>query len=172
MLNNQQVNAVTIELVEHPNLVQEEQIRKLQEKVFSYIDEKEVKEDFYHPAGVHMTEQLFKDKKIKLGGYGICVDTDYQGKGIGSLVSKKAMEYLKENGVEVAFLSIDPTNKLSLALHRKNGFIVFQRKFCWTNSNGLLMEDDGAMIAAVNSKELFEFILNSSQALYVGNRYR
>ncbi len=187
IMNSDQMNSIAIELVENPNEAQKKQIHKLQLEVFSYIDEQEAKEDFYHPesahvlaclddelvawAGIHITKQVFQDKEIKLGGYGIGVATNYQGQGIGSLVSKTAMDYLRDNGIEVAFLSVDLNNPVSLALHRKNGFVILPQKFSWTNANGYLQEDNGAMIAPVNSQELFEFILNGNEVLYVGNGY-
>jgi len=186
MSNIQQINPI-IKLVEKPNKTQKKQIYKLQQEVFSYIDEKEAKEDFYHLesahvlaylgdelvawAGVHTTQQVFQDRSIKLGGYGICTRTNYQGQGIGSLVSKKAMEYLQGNGVEVAFLSVDLEKEASIAFHKKNGFVMLSQKFSWTNSNGKLREDNGAMIAPVNSQEIFEFILKGKEILYVGNGY-
>jgi GNAT superfamily N-acetyltransferase len=187
MLNNKNTNSITIKLVEKPSENQNKEIYKLQRVVFSYIDEKEATEDFYHPvsahvlaylgdelvgwACVHITQQIFQDKRIKLGGYGICTHTNYQGQGVGSLVSKKAMEYLKDNGVEVAFLSVDLDKETSIAFHKKNGFVMLPQNYSWTNVSGQLKEDRGAMIAPVNSQELFEYILKENEVLYVGNGY-
>lgn len=187
MSNDQFINSITIKVVEKPSQTQIIEIFKLQQEVFSYIDEKEAKEDFYHPesahvlaylgddlvswAGAHISQQLFQDKSIRLGGYGICTHTNYQGQGIGSLVSKKAMEYLKDSGVEVAFLSVDLDNESSIALHKKNGFVMLSQKYSWTNSNGELKEDKGAMIAPVHSQELFQYILKGNEVLYVGKGY-
>jgi hypothetical protein len=114
MSNNRLINSIAIKLVEKPSQTQKKQIFRLQQEVFSYIDEKEAKEDFYHPesahvlaylgddlvswAGVHISQQVFQDKSIKLGGYGICTHTNYQGQGIGSLVSKKPWSILKIMG--------------------------------------------------------------------------
>ena len=187
MLGNQQVNSNVIKLLENPNQTQKKRIYQLQQEVFSYIDEREAQEDFYHPesvhvlayfgdelvawAGVHITQQIYQDRSIKLGGYGICTHTNYQGQGIGSLVSKKAMEYLKDSGVEVAFLSVDLDNESSIAFHKKNGFVMLPQNYSWTNYNGESKEDSGAMIAPVNSQGLFELILNGNEVLYVGNGY-
>jgi ribosomal protein S18 acetylase RimI-like enzyme len=185
MLVDQKNNSIIVELVKKPNKAQKEQIAKLQQEVFSHIDEKEIKEDFYHPesahvlayldnelvawAGVHTTQQIFQGKSIRLGGYGICVHCNYQGRGIGSLISKKAMEYLKNEGIEVAFLSVDLDKKASVAFHKKIGYKLLSRKFSWTNSKGELKEDYGGMIAPLNSQELFEFIKNGNDVLSVGN---
>jgi ribosomal protein S18 acetylase RimI-like enzyme len=81
------------------------------------------------------------------------------------------MEYLKNNGVEVAFLSVDLDNESSIAFHKKNGFVMLPQKYSWTNSSGELKEDKGAMIAPVNSQELFNYILKTNKVLYVGNGY-
>jgi ribosomal protein S18 acetylase RimI-like enzyme len=162
-------------------------VSDLKKLVFSSVSDEEAEEDFYHPesahvlayignelvgwAGVHETEQVFEDKIIKLGGYGICTHPDWQRKGIASKISLEAMKFLKENGCDVAFLSVDPANIASVRLHQKNGFVMLPRDYSWTNSKGELKQDSGGMISPVNSQEIFEYILNGKDTLHVGNGY-
>jgi ribosomal protein S18 acetylase RimI-like enzyme len=151
------------------------------------VDEKEVKEDFYHPAstevlayfddklvcwaGVHQTQQFFEGKEVKLGGYAICTHPQYRRKGIATKASQRVMEYLKQSGVEVGFLSIEVGNIAAIKLHKKNGFILFPRKFSWTNAKGEVKEDKGGMIAPIKSYDLFKYILSGKDSLYVGKGY-
>ncbi|MBL7078172.1 GNAT family N-acetyltransferase [Candidatus Shapirobacteria bacterium] len=183
----EKIGRIKVSVVEKLTKEQEEAVKGLQKLAFTEVDDREAEEDFYHPvsiqvlayienelvgwAGVHETKQDFEGKKIKLGGYGICTHPSYQRKGIASEVSKNAMESLKKNGVEVAFLSVDPSNTASVKLHEKSGFILLPRMFSWTNVHGELKESDGGMIAPVNSQELFESVFNGSSTLYVGSGY-
>ncbi len=166
---------------------QEQAVANLQKLTFTGVSEEEAEEDFYHPksaqllayigkelvgwSGVHETEQDFEGKKIKIGGYGICTHPNWQRKGIANKVSQKAMSFIRDNGCDVAFLSIDPSNTAPVKLHQKNGFVMLPRNFSWTNSKGETRQGKGGMIAPVNSQELFQHILNGREVLYVGNGY-
>ena len=166
---------------------QEQDVSDLQKLAFSNVSDNEVEEDFFHPesahllayqgdqligwAGIHKTEQFFEDKKIRIGGYGICTHPDWQRKGIASRISLEAMKFLKKEGCDIAFLSVDPTNIASVKLHQKNGFVMLPRNYSWRNSRGELKQDSGGMISPVNSHELLEYILNGTDVLFVGNGY-
>ncbi len=166
---------------------QEQAVTSLQKLAFTSVSEEETEEDFYHPksaqvlayigrelvgwSGIHETEQNFEGKKIRLGGYGICTHPKWQKRGVAGKVSQAAMDFLKDKGCEVAFLSVDSSNMVSIRLHQKNGFVMLSRDFSWTNSKGEVKQSDGGMIAPVNSQELFEHILSGKEVLYVGNGY-
>jgi len=183
----EQDKKMKVVIVEKLSEEQEKAVSALQKLAFTGVSDEEVEEDFYHPksaqvlayigkelvgwAGIHETEQEFERKKIKLGGYGICTHPNWQRKGVARKVSQAAMDFLKDKGCEVAFLSVEPSNLASIKLHQKNGFVMLPRDFSWTNSKGKVKQSDGGMIAPVNSKELFEHILNGKEVLYVGNGY-
>ena len=166
---------------------QELDVSALTKLAFVDVDEAEATADFYHPmsaqvlaysdeklvgwAGVHETEQDHLEKTIKLGGYGICTHPDWQRRGIASKVAEKAMEFRKESGCEVGFLSGNPGDKCSGRLHGKFGFVMLPQQFSWTNSSGEVKKDIGGMIAPIESKQLFEYILSSDELFYVGHGY-
>jgi GNAT superfamily N-acetyltransferase len=166
---------------------QELAVAELQRLAFTDVEDDEAEEDFYHPesaqvlayvghqlvgwAGIHETAQEYEGKKIRLGGYGICTHPHWQRKGIGRRVSRKAMDFLEDKGCEVAFLSVNLADEGSIRLHQKNGFVMLPQPFSWTNALGENEQDMGGMIAPVNSRELFEHVLNGKDALYVGNGY-
>jgi ribosomal protein S18 acetylase RimI-like enzyme len=183
----EEVNNIAIEVVEKLDGEQQKAVKELQKLAFAGVDDEEAKKDFYHPAsaqvlayigkkligwaGIHEAEQDFEGKKIKLGGYGLCTHPEWQRRGIAGKVSQAAMNFLRKKGCEVAFLSVDPSNTASVRLHQKNGFVMLPRDFSWTNSRGETKRDSGGMIAPVNSRELFERILNGKEVLFVGNGY-
>lgn len=178
---------VEIVLVETPSEGQSEKISTLQKLCFVDVDDKEAEDDFYHPpstqilayvgktlvgwAGVHVTEQTYKGQQIKLGGYGICTHPDFRRMGIASKVAGEAMKYLKNGNCSLGFLSVNPKDEKSIKLHQKHGFEMLSQHFSWANSKGEIKEDIGGMIAPINSKELFNLVLNNSDPLYVGNGY-
>ena len=181
------IDAVTIKVVSVLDPVQQIQVAELQKIAFATVDAQEAQEDFYHReschvlaylkhqlvgwCGVHETTQTYQGKEIKLGGYGICTHPEWRGQGIASRVSKVAKDGLFKRGGEVAFLSVDPTNQASVKLHHKNGFVMLHRDFSWINSQGELKQDRGAMIAPLNSQDLFEHILHGIDVLHLGNGY-
>jgi len=176
-----------IVVVKNPTKDQKKEIKKLQKLTFTEVDNQEVEEDFYHQpsvqvlayindklvgwAGVYETKQEYEGRKVFIGGYGICTHPSYQRRGIASQVSMKAMDYLKKQGIDVAFLSVDPTNEASIKLHKKNGFAMLSKKFSWTDSNGVIKEDNGGMVASVGSKKLFDYVIKGEESFYVGNGY-
>lgn len=52
----------------------------------------------------------------------VYVDSDYQGKGIGSFLMKNLIEASEENGIWTLQAGIFPENYSSIALHKKWGF--------------------------------------------------
>ena len=166
---------------------QDKEVSSLQQLAFTDVEDDEADEDFYHSesaqvlaytadklvgwAGVHQTEQEYMGKTIRIGGYGICTNPDWQRRGIASKVAKKAMEFLKESGCEVGFLSVNPDDEGSVKLHQKYGFVMLPQMFSWTNSSGELKKDTGGMIASIGSSELFKYILEGNDPLYVGHGY-
>src|SRR4030043_1350171 len=117
---------LTIEVIEKLDRKQQKAVKDLQKLSFTNIDDKEAEEDFYHSesahvlayigkkligwAGIHETEQVFKSKKIKFGGYGICTHPNWHRKGIAKKVSQTALNFLKGKGCDVGFLSVDLSN--------------------------------------------------------------
>jgi GNAT superfamily N-acetyltransferase len=122
-------------------------------------------------AGIHFSDTNYQGKKVKLGGYVICTHPDWQGKGVEARLSELALDYIKYKKCDVVFVSVDPSNQPAIMLHHRNGFSMLSNNFSWTNSKGELKEDVGGMIAPANSQVLYDFILNGSEVLHVGNGY-
>ncbi|GEM_PF-1012473 len=178
---------VKIVLIETPSVEQSKKISELQRLCFVDVDSEEADEDFYHSpsvqivayvgdvlvgwAGVHISEQTYKNYRIKLGGYGICTHPDFRQMGIATKVAGEAMTYLKDKGCDIGFLSVNSEDQKSIKLHQKYGFMMLPQYFSWTNNEGEIKEDTGGMIAPINSEELFNLVLDGSDNLYVGEGY-
>lgn len=163
------------------------EVETLQHVCFAHISHDEAEADFYNPeiahvlayedttligwTGIHINKVLFENKHITLGGYGICVHPNYRNQGVATKMGIEALSYLKRAGCEIGFLSVDPSDKASVALHKKLGFLPLNAHFSWTNSEGKLCTDTGAMITSINNSRLFIQIYNSKKPLYVGNGY-
>jgi len=162
---------------------QEKEVGELQEIAFCDTVSDESKTDFYSSrdacvithkdadmvgyAGIHHANIQFENRNIQLGVLrGVCTKKEMRGTGIGTKINTKALKYLKERGDDVAFISADPE---TAKFYEKVGFVIFPRKHIWTNSKGVHKEDFGSMIAPVCSQELFEYILNGSDLLDVGD---
>lgn len=178
---------VRLVLVTTPSDKQAKEISQLQKICFTDVDDDEAEDDFYHPqviqvlaysddvlvgwAGVHITEQMYNDQKIKIGGYGICTHPQWQRQGVASRIVAEIMKYLKDNNCDIGFLSVNPDDEGSVKLHTKYGFEMMSQHFSWTDSKGTLKQDTGGMIAPINSDTLFDMVAHGHVPLYVGNGY-
>jgi len=156
---------------------QKDEMLRLQIACFSdRVTTEEVEEDFisrpiarvlaYHQgelvacAPVFKREVEYEGQTIIVGGFGPCTRKDWRGRGIGTLVCKTAMEYLRGQGCDIAFLSVD-TRHASHPLYERLGFEMLSKPFIYANIRGELKKSDGGMIAPLCSQELFERVLRS-----------
>ena len=106
-------------------------------------------------------EVEYDGQTILVGGFGPCTREDQRGRGIGTRICQAAMDYLRRQGCDVAFLSVD-TGRDSHPLYDKMGFRMLPRPFTYANVQGERKESDGGMIAPLCSPEAFERILRGA----------
>jgi GNAT superfamily N-acetyltransferase len=160
---------------------QKDEMHDLQIACFSgQVTAEEVEEDFisppvarvlaYHQGELVACAEVFRravgygGQTIVLGGFGPCTREDLRGQGIGTLVCKAAMDYLRGQGCDIAFLSVD-TERESHPLYDRLGFNMLPNPFIYANIRGELRESDGGMIAPLCSQELFERVLRGDAQL-------
>jgi hypothetical protein len=68
------------------------------------------------------------------------------------------MDYLRAQGCDVVFLSVDPERE-SHALYERLGFRMLSQPFIYANLHGEPTESEGGMIAPLCSPELFGQVL-------------
>jgi RimJ/RimL family protein N-acetyltransferase len=111
----------------HPPFVTRESIR---EDMSALPPDKEHKDKYY--VGYFENKTLvsvmdlildYPEKKIAFVGL-FMMNSEYQGKGIGSKIIEECCKYLKTLGFEKIRLGVDKGNPQSNAFWKKNGFIT------------------------------------------------
>lgn len=104
----------------------------------------------------------FNGKEILLGGIGgVCTHPDFQRKGIATKMLDVAKEELKKENCNIAYLCTDIT-KLG-NLYGQVGFVPLNRNYKFIGKSGKEYVKSDAMIAPINSREIFEEVLNSKE---------
>lgn len=180
---------VNVRVIREPDMSdrQRQDIRWLQEQCFGHIGKNEIEEDFYSPnvawvmahqddelvgyGGIHKTEVVYEERKINLGGFGVCTREDMRRRGVATRMCTAAMELLELEECDIAFLSIDLSQEGVAKLYENLGFIHLPKMFSWKNVHGDTKQDTGGMIAPVGSQELFEHVLKGTDVFHVGDGY-
>jgi GNAT superfamily N-acetyltransferase len=168
---------------------QKDEMLRLQIACFSdQVTAEEIEEDFNRPsvtrvlayhqneliacAEVFKREVEYEGQTITLGGFGPCTREDFRGQRIGTLVCKAAMDYLRGQGCDIAFLSVD-TGRETHPLYDRLGFKLLPEPFIYANIRGELKESDGGMIApyahrsclSTYYKEMHNSLLHQNQGI-------
>ena len=61
------------------------------------------------------------DNKFAYGA-GIAIHLDYQGRGYGKIIRKLSLKQAEKEGFEGMYVIIEPSNKISLKIHKQQGF--------------------------------------------------
>jgi GNAT superfamily N-acetyltransferase len=152
----------------------------LQKSCFQDIPPEELDEDFDRPSiarvlayedvalvGCAQVFRRFVDyrgSRIDLGGFGgVCTRADRRRQGIGTRVCLAAMSYLRERRCEIAFLAVG-TSTGTHRFYEPFGFRLLARPFVYANSQGLLKQADGGMIAPLCSPDVYEQVMKGETA--------
>jgi GNAT superfamily N-acetyltransferase len=155
---------------------QKDEMLRLQIACFSdQVTAEEVEEDFdrpatacvlaYHQGSLIACAEVFKreveydGQAITLGGFAPCTREDWRGQGIGTRVCKTAMDYLRQQGCDMAFLSVN-IERETHPLYERLGFRMLPKPFIYANIRGELKESEGGIIVPLCSPKLFEQVLH------------
>lgn len=98
-------------------------------------------------AGIESIGKAYK--LIFRSNFGISVDKDYWGLGIGSALTKACIECAKEAGYKQIELDVVAANERAIALYEKFGFVEFGR-----NPRGFFSRESGWQTVVLMRKEL------------------
>lgn len=119
-------------------------------------------------AAVFFREIQFLGIFIKLGGVGkVRVSEDHRNLGIASKMMKEAMKQLHNVGASVALLCTN-TESFLVDFYRKYGFELLCRPYKFVGKSGKEYVDEEGMIAPVDSKEIYNLIMQSGELLDIG----
>ncbi len=118
-------------------------------------------------TALHQRKIQFANKDVVLGGIGrVCTRKDRRRQGIANQMLKEAVKTLKEWDCDMAFLCANV--KESGALYAQVGFVPLNKPYTYSGRSGKLYEERNGMIAPLNSFEIFEEVLHSTQKLHLG----
>ena len=184
-----QSKLVTIEVVLTEDLTQSQNqdIERLGKVCFGKVDQKEAKEHFYAKGfawvfalhgdeivgllELHKRNRVFDNIQFLLGGIGgVCVIPEFRKKGIGKRLMLMALDILKREKCDVVCLNVDLEEPM-YGFYEKLGFEMMERKISFTDINGDLIFDTGTMFKPLNSKKVFNHIMNSDKTFHYGEGY-
>lgn len=117
---------------------------------------------------LHKRTITFGRKKIILGGIGgVCTRKDKRNQGLASIMLKEAIAILKEWDCDIAYLCADIEK--SGSLYSRVGFIPLNRPYSFHGRSGKLHEQHNGMIALLNSREIFEEVLQAQEIFHIGS---
>lgn len=157
---------------------QKEEMQRLQIACFDQVTAQEIDEDYNRPsvarvlaydqgeliacAEVFQRTVEYGGQPILLGGFSPCTRQDRRGRGIGTLVCQAATGYLRRQGCDMLFLSVD-TGRETHPLYERLGFRMLPRPFIYANIHGELKESAGGMIAPLCSPALYGRVLHGDR---------
>ena len=167
--------------------VQKKAVLKLQKECFSDVPKQSIEEDFIAQEfgkifaykdreiigmlSLFKREIVFADKKIALGGMGgVCVTPTMQRKGAGTLMLKNGLSILKRRKCDIACLNVDLEKRI-YDVYEKVGFKMMEREISFENVKGEIVKDSGAMFIPINSKDIYDLVMNGNETFHYGRGY-
>lgn len=174
-----------IQYVETLTEEEKESLKEMQQEVFSStVDEKEASEDFINEPYAHLLIKdenkiignldlhhslgTFKGEEVSIGGLSIGILEEYRKHGYGGKLISMAMEHLKNQNYDLAFLAAAPG---TIPLYEKYGWQVLKVPYTWKNVHGEIKSDTDGMIFSLNNPGLVDSIQEGNTSLYVGRGY-
>lgn len=96
---------------------------------------------------------------------------DMRGCGIGTSVCLTAMDLLRQEGCDVAFLAVGAKSGTA-AFYERLGFVLLGKAFTFVNAHRVTQapsNDDVGMLAPVDSREVFDLVMARSVPLHIGD---
>jgi predicted GNAT family N-acyltransferase len=126
------------------------------------------KDDIIGVTAIFCREILFNNKKIYLGGIGkVRVRDDKRRMGIASAMMSEAIKQLKIVNSDIAYLCTDMQSFL-VKFYEKYDFEKMNQSYTFLSKSGKRYTENEGMIAPINSKKIFEEIMEDKKAFDIG----
>lgn len=112
---------------------------------------------------------IFDSEKILLGGVGgVKVRDSERKKGVASRMMDIAMEELKKEGCDIAFLGTNLKSIVLVNFYKKYGFNILGKEYISTGKSGKDYTFTDGMLAPVNSRDKYQMVMESPTLLNLG----
>jgi len=106
---------------------------------------------------------------ILLGGIGsLCTRKDKRKLGVGTLLLKRAMQELRRNSIDIAYLCTQVGKDWMVRFYEKAGFVCLVPGHTYTGRSGKRYTEYDGMIAPVCSRGVFSHITMMKRPLDIG----
>ena len=111
----------------------------------------------------------FENQPVILGGIGsVATHPDKRLRGVAKAMIAKAMEMLKNQRCDIAYLCVDERDPRKVGLYRTFGFDLLYRPHTYLGKSGKRYTDTDAMIAPINAPALYTLVANGTAPLDIG----
>jgi ribosomal protein S18 acetylase RimI-like enzyme len=125
-------------------------------------------EELIGEAAIYKRKLSYKNDLILLGGIGsVATHPKARKKGIARMMVSKAMDFLKNENCDVAYLCTDQNNQWLTGFYKSFGFRKIARYTYLGESGKRYIEDDG-MISPICNHQLFKDLLFSNESFGIG----
>lgn len=111
----------------------------------------------------------FDNHAIVLGGIGsVATHPDKRMRGVAKAMIARAIEMLKNQGCDIAYLCVDERDLRKVGLYRAFGFDLLYRPHTYLGKSGKRYTDTDAMIAPINAPLLYTMVMDGTVPLDIG----
>ncbi|MDP1721577.1 MAG: GNAT family N-acetyltransferase [Candidatus Gottesmanbacteria bacterium] len=129
----------------------------------------EEKEEVIGAANMFARSITSDGVSMKLGGIGgLCTRKDKRKHGVGTELLNRAMQELRRNGVDIAYLCTEVEKEWMARFYEKVGFIRLAHGHTYTGKSGKRYTEFDGMIAPVCSQKIFQRISMIKQPFDIG----
>ena len=112
---------------------------------------------------------MFNGQKILLGGIGsVATHADFRKQGIATKMVKKAMDLLKKEDCDVAYICADAHSLKALEFYESFGFRRLLQNHTYLGKSGNRYTDTDGLLAPVTSRKLFNRIMATTTPFDIG----
>src|ERR1035437_67463 len=113
------LNRVIKEAVEQSNFL----LKTFKEVFILYYNFKEIATSNFHVKSIILPNGTKVDT---VNIYGVLVDKNLRGKGIGKILIKKIIEAVKDSNIQFISLEVETHNETAIKLYKSTGFDVYR----------------------------------------------
>lgn len=120
-------------------------------------------------VSMYIRSIVWENQHILLGGIGgVCTHLDVRKQGIATLMIKNATKILQKNACDIVFLSANLHSPWKIHMYESFGFHLLPHGYRFVGKSGKDNVRMDGLIFPCNSTTLFNHILQSPKALYIG----